>query len=61
MLITHVAGNAEKQFDITELEPATNYCVKMKFENSKNLYSPVSHEKCITSPATSELFLLSVS
>ena len=58
MLITHVAGNAQKQFTIYELQPATRYCVQIKFENNKDLFSPLSQEKCVTSPSTSKYWYI---
>jgi len=51
LLVTHVAGRAHKEFYIRDLEPATRYCVSIKFENNGGFFSPASPEKCVTTPA----------
>lgn len=52
IMVTHVAGRAEKRFQITDLEPATRYCVTIKFENDQGFYSPTSPKYCVVTPST---------
>ncbi|XP_060596915.1 receptor-type tyrosine-protein phosphatase F-like isoform X1 [Ruditapes philippinarum] len=52
VMVTHVAGRAYKQFQISELEPSTHYCISMRYENNQGFFSPTSAEKCVTSPST---------
>jgi hypothetical protein len=51
-MVTHVAGRVYKQFQISELEPSTHYCISMRYENNQGFFSPTSAEKCVTSPST---------
>lgn len=60
MLVTHVAGRAQKQFQITQLDPSTEYCISIRFQNNAGFYSPVSPQKCVTTPATGKVFFRNV-
>ncbi|KAK3576165.1 hypothetical protein CHS0354_016972 [Potamilus streckersoni] len=52
LLVTHLAGDTEKQISIPKLEPATRYCIKIRFQNNQGYFSPESQERCTVSPAT---------
>ena len=59
-LVTHVAGRSNKQFHITHLDPDTEYCISIKFQNNGGFFSPPSPEKCVKTPATGMPLIISL-
>lgn len=57
----HVSGdtpadsNNRKSVLVSDLNPGTEYCIKMSFTNDRSFVSPKSEQKCTTTPNTTPL------
>lgn len=59
----HVSGDTpadaknRKSVLVSDLNPGTEYCVRMSFSNDRSFVSPKSERKCAKTPKTSMLFI----
>ncbi|KAL5021811.1 hypothetical protein ScPMuIL_000966 [Solemya velum] len=50
--VVHLASDTPKFLSVPDLEPFTEYCVKITFQNNKGLDSKASNPVCATTPET---------
>lgn len=50
--VIKLAGNTQKYLTISQLRPATLYCVDMWFQTNEAFISPYTEQKCVTTPET---------